>query len=77
MQRSSSLPASSHIIPSSLQPSSHSTHQSSRASAPLEFPTQGNTTPNISHDYQEERTPLEIPDGKSVISLHGNLLVIK
>ena len=65
MQRSSSLPVSSHINPSSLQPSSHSNHPSSRASAPLEFPTQIDTSANISPENQEEQAPLEASGGKN------------
>ena len=75
MQRSSSLPVSSHINPSSLQPSSHSTHPSSRASAPLEFPTQIDTSPNISQEYQEEQAPLEVPGGKNVLPLKNSISI--
>ena len=75
MQRSSSLPVSSHINPSSLQPSSHSTNSSSRASAPLEFPTQIDTSQNISQEYQEEQAPLEAPGGKNVLPLNNSISI--
>ena len=73
MQRSSSLPVSSHINPSSLQPSSLSTHPSSRASAPLEFPPQIDTSPNISQEYPEEHAPLETPGGKNAFPLNNSI----
>ena len=62
IQRSSSLPVSSH--PSSLQPGSHSTNSSSRASAPLEFPSHVEPSSSISQELQQGPSPSEQFDGK-------------
>ena len=62
IQRSSSLPASSH--PSSLHPGSHSTNSSSRASAPLEFPSQVEALPSVSQELQQDPSTSEQFDGK-------------
>ena len=69
MQRSSSLPASSHIIPSSIQPGYHSTNPPSRASAPLEYSTQEQTLPNISQEPQQGQSTLDRPEGKTHLYL--------
>ena len=62
IQRSSSVPISSHS--SSLQPGSHSTNSSSRASAPLEFPSHVEASPNVSQELQQDPSPSEQLDGK-------------
>ena len=76
MQRSSSLPASSHIIPSSLRPGHHSTNPSSRASAHLEYPTQEETSPNISQERELEQSTLDHPDGKTHLDLISSLHIL-
>ena len=73
MQRSSSLPASSHIIPSSLRPGHHSTNPSSRASAHLEYPTQEETSPSISQEREQEQSTLDLPGGKTHLDLISSL----